>query len=45
MRFDQISDYKHYTYLCEKLHTKLLAQTANKNNKFMFTKTVRLLLT
>ena len=39
MQFDQISDHKHDTYLSGKLFTKLLAQVANKNTKFMFTKT------
>ena len=38
-QFDQISDHKHDTYLSGKLFTKLLAQVANKNTKFMFTKT------
>ena len=38
-RFDQISDHKHDISLYRKLSTKLLAQTANKNIKFMFTKT------
>ena len=43
MQFDQISDYEHDIYLYGKLSTKLLAQTANKSNMFMFTKTVQLL--
>ena len=38
-RFDQISDHKHDIYLNGKLFFKLLAQAANKNIKFMFTKT------
>ena len=38
-RFDQISDHKHDIYLYGKLPTKLLAQEANKNTNFMFTKT------
>ena len=38
-QFDQISDDKHDIYLHGKLSTKLLAKTANKNTKFMFTKT------
>ena len=39
----QISDYKRNIHLYGKLSTKLLAQTANKYNSFMFTKTGRLL--
>ena len=39
-RFDQISDHKHDIYLYEKLSTKLLVHAANKNIKFMFTKTL-----
>ena len=42
MRFNEISDHKHDKFLYGKLSGKLLAQ-ANKNIKFMFTKTVRLL--
>ena len=38
-RFDQISDYKHDIYLTGKLSTKQLAQEADKNIEFMFTKT------
>ena len=38
-RFYQISDPKHDKHLYGKLPTKLLAQAANKNTKFMFTKT------
>ena len=34
-RFDQISDHKHDIYLYGKLSSKLLAQTANKNTKFI----------
>ena len=41
--FGQINDHKHDIYLHGKLSTKLLAQAANKNSKFMFTKTGRLL--
>ena len=39
----QISDHKHNIHLYGKLSTKLLAQTANKYNISMFTKTGRLL--
>ena len=39
MQFDQISDHKHDKHLYRKLSTKLLAQVANKNTKFMLTKT------
>ena len=42
-RFHQISDHKHDICLYGKLSTKLLAQGANKNTNFMFTKTGRLL--
>ena len=38
-RFDQISNHKHDIYLYGKLSNRLLAQAANKNTKFMFTKT------
>ena len=41
--FNQISDHQHDMYLYRKLFTKLLAQTANENIKFMFMKTGRLL--
>ena len=43
MWFDQISDHKHDKYLYGKLSTKLLMQTTNKNNKFLFTETGRFL--
>ena len=39
MQFNQISDHKHDIYLYGKLSTKLLAQAAYENTKFMFTKT------
>ena len=42
-RFDQISDHKHEIYLYGKISTKLLAQAANKNTNFRFTKTGGLL--
>ena len=42
-RFNQLSYHKHNIYLCGKPSTKLLAQVANKNAKFMFAKTGRLL--
>ena len=42
-RFDQISSHKHDRHLNGKLSTKILAQAANKNIKFMFMKTERLL--
>ena len=42
-RFDQISDHKCDIYVYGKVITKLLAQAANKNTKFMFSKTGRLL--
>ena len=38
-QLDQISDHKHGISLHGKLFTKLLAQAANKNTKFVFTKT------
>ena len=38
-RLDQTSDHKHDISLYGKLFTKLLVQAANKNTKFMFTKT------
>ena len=38
-RFDQISGPKHSIYLNKKLSTKLLAQAANENTSFVFTKT------
>ena len=41
---NQISDHKHDIYLNGKLSNKQLAQAANKNAKFMFTKTGLLLL-
>ena len=41
MQFNQSNDYKHDTYLFEKLFTKLLVQAASKNTNFMFTKTGR----
>ena len=44
MLFNQISDHKHNIYFNRELATKLLAQTANENNKFMFTKAGKLLL-
>ena len=44
MQFDQISQHKYdIYYLFGKLSPKLLVQGANKNTKFMFTKTGRLL--
>lgn len=43
IRSGQISDQKHERYLHGKLPTKILAQAANKNIKFMFMKTERLL--
>ena len=43
VQFDHISDHKHDIYFYRKLSTKLLAQAANKNTKFMFTKTGRML--
>ena len=42
-RINQISDHKPDIYLYEKLYTKLLAQAANKNAKFIFTKTGKIL--
>ena len=42
-QFDQISDHKHDICLHGKLPTNLLAQAGNKSNKFMLTKTGRLL--
>ena len=42
-RFDEISDHEHDIYLNGKLSTKLLAQAASKNSKFMYTKTGRLI--
>ena len=42
-QFGQINDHKHDIYLYGKLFTKLLGQAANKNTKFMFTKTGLLL--
>ena len=36
-QFDQVSEHKRNIYLHGKLSAKLLAQTANKNAKFMFT--------
>ena len=44
MMLDQISDHKHNIYFNGKLSTKLLAQTANENTKFMFTKAGQLFL-
>ena len=44
-RFDEISDHIHDIYLYRMLSTKLIAQAANKNTKFMFTKTLRSLFT
>ena len=44
MLFNQISDHKHNIYFNRKLATKLLAQTANENTKFMFTKAGQLVL-
>ena len=41
--FDQLSDNTYGISLYGRLFTKLLAQAANKNTKFMFTKTGRLL--
>ena len=38
-RLDQTSDHKHDISLYEKLFIKLLVQAANKNTKFVFTKT------
>ena len=43
VQFDQISDHKHDIYFYRQLSTKLLAQAANKNTKFMFTKTGKML--
>lgn len=42
-QFDQVSDHKLDKNLHGKLFTKLLTQAANKNTKFVFTKTERLL--
>ena len=42
-RFDHISDHKHDIYLHGELSDKLLAQAANKNTRFKFTKAGRLL--
>ena len=42
-RLDQINDLKHDIYFYGKLSTKLLAPAPNKNTKFMFTKSGRLL--
>ena len=39
MRFDQTSDHKHGMHLYGMLSTKLLAQAAHRNNKFIFTET------
>ena len=43
-RFNQFSDHQHVIYLNGKLSTRLLAQTANKSTKFVFTKTGRFFL-
>ena len=41
--FDQLSDHKHDIYFYGKLPMKLFVQAPNKNAKFMFTKSGRLL--
>ena len=43
-RSKQINDHKHGIYFCGELSTKLLAQAANENTKFMFAKTGKLLI-
>ena len=44
MLFNQISDHKHNIYFNRERATKLLAQTANENTKFVFTKAGQLFL-